>query len=713
MFTRFLAAVSAVLFAHAAWALSYEAKLPPELFTSPRLCDYAPCSEVLPGATRFSERMGTPPYVEGWQGDKKLGYVFLSTDIVDIPAYSGKPVITLIGMDAAGRYTGSKILKHSEPILLLGIPEETLVRFTRQYIGRSVADKLEIGRHVDGGLDGITGATVTVIAQNQVMMKSALSVATRTGIVKAEPRPPARFASTGQRRDWAQLVADGAVAPLRLADADMGLADSGAPYLDLWYGYLNHPDVGRSVLGDEGYADLMARLKPGEHAIFMVNNGHESFKGSGFVRGGIYDRIQLQQDLDSYTFRDLDYLNLYTLAAAGAPAFRESGIFILRHAPRFSAAYPWQLVFLGNKLDRQTGAKSFAAFNSRYWLPASYLEGGRPEVLDEAQAAWRKVWQQRRWEAAAFTVFLLAVAALYACRDRLVRRSTRRDKRWVSWPKYAAWAISVSLVGFYAMAQPSVTQVLTLVHSLFFEWRWELFLLDPLIFIFWIFVAASVLLWGRGLFCGWLCPFGSLTEGLYKLAAATPLRRWQRALPYRWHQRLRWLKYGVFGVLLAASFHSMVLAEQLAEVEPFKTTFLVGVWQRSWPFVLFWTAIVGVSLFVERPFCKYLCPLGASLAIPTRLRLFGLKRKAECTSCTACARGCGSQAIDAAGRIDPMECLLCLDCMVMYYDDHACPPLAQERKRRARAGQPLTPIGADGYFIPIHPVNDKPQEKQA
>jgi NosR/NirI family nitrous oxide reductase transcriptional regulator len=143
-------------------------------------------------------------------------------------------------------------------------------------------------------------------------------------------------------------------------------------------------------------------------------------------------------------------------------------------------------------------------------------------------------------------------------------------------------------------------------------------------------------------------------------------------------------------------------------VEPFKTTFLVGVLHRSWPFVLFWSVLLGLSLFIERPFCKYLCPLGASLAIPSTFRWWGLKRKQECGPCKACEVGCASQAIDAQGRIDQRECLLCLDCMVMYYDDHACPPLAKERKKRTSAGLELTPIGANGYFIPIQPVPAAP-----
>ena len=107
---------------------AYEAALPPNLGEARDMCALVPCADVFPGAVRFSERKGQPPYVEAYgpEHDGKtplLGYVMLSTDITDIPAYSGKPVVTLIGMDTQGHYVGIKVLKHSEPILLLGIPE--------------------------------------------------------------------------------------------------------------------------------------------------------------------------------------------------------------------------------------------------------------------------------------------------------------------------------------------------------------------------------------------------------------------------------------------------------------------------------------------------------------------------------------------------------------------------------------------------------------
>lgn len=703
---------------HVGKSSAYEAPLPVELTTSPDLCAYAPCKSVFPEADRFSERKGRPSYVEAYEdedGKQELkGYVFLSTDIVDIPAYSGKPVVTLIGMDTKGKIVGLRILKHSEPILLVGIPEDELTKFIRQFLGKHAWDKVEIGKaRSEGGyigIDAISGATVTVIAQNQVVMRSALEVAKQVGIIKPKPRPQALFNPSTGTESWQALAEEGSIQRLTISPEDVGIEGNGQPYLDAWFGYLNAPDIGRSVLGDRVYERLMQDLKPNEHAIFIIANGSASFKGSGFVRGGIYDRVQVSQELDTFTFRDTDYLNLYHIEAEGAPDYKESAIFIIR-SPSFSAAYPWSLVFLGNRIDKQTGHKSFANFDREYWTPAAMLQGGRPEVV-RPDPTWLKIWKDKKVGIALFALLLVAAALVHVFRDHLVRRANHKDKRWVSIPKYAIWIISISVVGFGLMAQPSITHVLTWVHSLLFHWKWELFLSDPYIFVFWWFIIITVFIWGRGLFCGWLCPYGSMSELLYKITRATPLRRFQFKLPKTLHDKLKWLKYAIFFTLLAVSFYSMGVAEKLAEVEPFKTTFLVGVWNRAWPFVTFWLVLFGLSMFTERPFCKYLCPLGAGLAIPGHFRGISLKRKQECTSCHACAAGCGSQAIDDKGRIDQRECLLCLDCMVMYYDDHACPPLSKERKRREKEGLPLTPIDAKGYFIPVESIG-RPAKKKA
>jgi polyferredoxin len=211
-----------------------------------------------------------------------------------------------------------------------------------------------------------------------------------------------------------------------------------------------------------------------------------------------------------------------------------------------------------------------------------------------------------------------------------------------------------------------------------------LFLMDPLIFLLTAFVAASLLLWGRGAFCGWLCPFGALQELSNRLARRLGVR--QIAVPDVIHEKLWMVKYVIVFVIYAIAFRSIDAAITAAEVEPFKTAIVVGL-DRPWPYILYAVLLVGAGLFVERFFCRFLCPLGATLSILGRFRvLHWLKRRPECGNpCSVCRRACPVNAIQADGVINMNECFQCLDCQVDYYDDKVCPPLAARRKRLATA----------------------------
>ena len=207
--------------------------------------------------------------------------------------------------------------------------------------------------------------------------------------------------------------------------------------------------------------------------------------------------------------------------------------------------------------------------------------------------------------------------------------------------------------------------------------------MDPVIFILWFSVAAALVFWGRGAYCGWLCPFGALQELLNKLAKKLGIPQLQ--VPFAIHQRLWPFKYVIFLVLFAVSFHAFDLAEKLSEVEPFKTAIILS-FRREWPFVLFAVGLLIIGLFIERFYCRYLCPLGAALAIPGRIRVNDwLKRYNDCGKpCQRCASECMVQAIHPQGGIDPNECLYCLHCQELYFDDQRCPVLIKKRLRRRK-----------------------------
>ena len=249
-----------------------------------------------------------------------------------------------------------------------------------------------------------------------------------------------------------------------------------------------------------------------------------------------------------------------------------------------------------------------------------------------------------------------------------------------------AWAFltfTVFWLGWYAQAQLSVVNVMTFANALLTDFSWTYFLMDPLVFMLWCSVAAALLFWGRGAYCGWLCPFGALQELLNRLAKLARIPQWR--VPWGLHERLWPLKYMIFLGLFGVSLHSLAFAEQMAEVEPFKTAIILK-FMREWPFVTFAVLLLIAGLFVERFYCRYLCPLGAALAIPGRLRMFDwLKRYRDCGNpCHTCANECMVQSIHPEGHINPNECLNCLHCQVTYADDQKCPVCVKARVRRER-----------------------------
>jgi len=322
----------------------------------------------------------------------------------------------------------------------------------------------------------------------------------------------------------------------------------------------------------------------------------------------------------------------------------------------------------------------------------------RPEAAAQPQAApawwfgsdrepfWVSVWRERAWQVLVLCAALTVLTVILLFQDWLTRRPhVLRRVRTVF------LLFTLFFIGWYTLAQLSVIHVLTFISAVLHQFSWESFLVDPLIFILWGFVALTLLLWGRGVYCGWLCPFGALQELLFQLMQRFGIREYR--LPDVMHERLAALKYVVFVVLFGLSLQSIGYAAKAAEVEPFKTAIILH-FMRSGPWLWYALALLLLAVFNRKFFCKYLCPLGAALAIPAPLRIFDwLRRRKECgRPCQICAIQCEVHAIRPTGEINPNECHYCLDCQVTYWDDYQCPPLAEKRARREKSRAALDRI---------------------
>ncbi len=701
-----------------------------------------PANAIFPEADSYGEPRSDAAIVPVLAGGETLGYVFLNTDFVDATGYSGKPIYILIGLRENGEIAGAKLVKHSEPIVLAGIPEEKIENFIAGYAG---TDILTMAREKAGEpppVDIVSGATVTIMVMDDSIKRASVRAARILGLgglqAQAIDAGPVRSIDTSSDDvlDWTDLVANGSVRRLRLTVGDINQAftdqgnekaisrpergDDGDTFIDLFAASLAVPAIARSLLGDQEYKNYLDRLEDGQNGFVIMASGRYSFRGSGYVRGGIFDRIQVTQGEERLRFRDRGYKNLGDIAAAGAPDFREVALFITPQDAVFDPADPWQLQLL---VQRAIGAleKVFVAFELSYQLPDAYVIVEQPVAaqpvatgqplgrqtlgVPQSNALWQRIWRQKPYQIAILLAAIGILTVIFFAQDQLAKHPKLGD-----WIRIGFLTFTLFWLGFYAQAQLSVVNVFAFVNALLSDFRWEYFLLEPLIFILWSSTAASLILWGRGPFCGWLCPFGALQELTNKIAKFFGVP--QITVPWWVHERLRALKYLIFLALIGISIYSLTLAEQLAEIEPFKTTIVLR-FMRAWPYLLFAGALIFAGLFIERFYCRYLCPLGAALSIPGQLHLFDwLKRYSNCGDpCQICAQKCMVQAIEPSGRINANECMDCFHCQQLYYDKDVCPVMIHKfaKANKGKASKDAASLGAGKASSTGNPLYRRPR----
>lgn len=692
-----------------------------------------PAATLFPGADAYGTPQGQPSIVPVMKGAEPLGYAYLASDFTASTGYSGKPIHILVGIDPKGVVRGISLIEHHEPIVLIGIPEAKVMAALNGLIGAELS-QVAAGQARPPQPEIVAGATVTVLVMGDSVVRSAVKLI-RSGRLGGDV-PAAGAAAEVQRQldpaatapdDWQTLLGNGSVRGLTMTvgEVTQAFADAGQPlaaqrpespnpsdpFIQLYVAPVSVPGIGRSLLGRQGYERLAQRLKPGQAALLVAGDGAYSFKGSGYVRGGIFDRIEVLQDGQGTRFHDREHTRLPSIAAAGAPQLREVALFVVPEAAAFDVTRPFELQLLVQRATQRRD-KATLPFDLGYQLPESFLlpapapaaasaapdtaapqtaaapapTVGEPLPDNEGPALWTSIWTMNRVNIGVTLAALGVLTLIFFFQDVLVRRPVL-----FTWVRRAYLTFTLVWLGWMVHTQLSVVNVLTFANALLSgSFAWDYFLTAPLVFILWCAVAAGLLFWGRGPFCGWLCPFGALQELSNTIAKA--LRVPQITVPWGLHERLWPLKYMIFLGLFGLSLYSLARAEVYAEVEPFKTAIILK-FMREWWFVLFALLCLAPGLVIERFYCRYVCPLGAALAIPGRMRMFEwLKRWPECGSpCHRCANECPVQAIHPEGNINVNECIYCMHCQVLYHDDTRCPHMMTVKARREKLARSAGP----------------------
>jgi polyferredoxin len=173
-----------------------------------------------------------------------------------------------------------------------------------------------------------------------------------------------------------------------------------------------------------------------------------------------------------------------------------------------------------------------------------------------------------------------------------------------------------------------------------------------------IAITVTALFMGR-FFCGFICPIGALQDWLYAFGRKLKFSVWKiegkKALYFEK------IKYFFLLCLLVLSLVGGI--QYIAAFSPY-TAFLNVLSGLGFTLGVVTLALIGLfSLFVKRPFCRFLCPLGAYQGLLAAVGLTRIKREVDCGACRHCLSNCPVDIVVTEDRSLSPECVQCLNCV--------------------------------------------------
>lgn len=631
-------------------------------------------------------------------GGAPAGYAFTTQPYAPLPGFAGAPVNAVVVLDRDGTFVTVRLVHHNEPIFISGMGEGPFMAFFEQYAGKSIWSPMSIGTpygSADAGsslvrLNGITKATASVRIAHESVMAAAHAVARehlqgRVSAPAARPDP-----DHDEPLGWADLVEQGLAANLKVTNAEIDAAFRGTRwahadpvaqanpegiYLDLWLVDVTPPALARAAL-DKGTIDQMTRFRsvaPSDEFLLVIDAGRHGLVSDTFVRNTTPDQIRAEQGGLPVALRDADFL------VDLAPDVPAGTAMILRTDRRlgFDPAEAFTLIV---EAVRTHGFMTPEI--GRVEMPLEHQTDARfflRETVVTPMPPWLEALHNRKADLVVLALGLVALVwALGAKMNQFA------GWRYFTQARLAILAAVTGFVGLWGQGQLSIVTPLGVLRTALEGGSYAFLLYDPFSLMVWAAAGLGFVLWGRGLFCGWLCPFGALQEFTHHLGRA--LRLPQIEPSPRWDARLKNLKYvalgGLVGLVAVAPQH----VDTAVEVEPFKTA-VTMFFVREWYYVAyaaFWL-LLGMVLF--KGFCRYLCPLGAVMALGGHLRgRDWIARRVDCGSpCQLCRVKCKYGAIEKTGKIAYSECFQCLDCVAIHDDATRCVPLVLAARKAGRA----------------------------
>lgn len=171
------------------------------------------------------------------------------------------------------------------------------------------------------------------------------------------------------------------------------------------------------------------------------------------------------------------------------------------------------------------------------------------------------------------------------------------------------------------------------------------------------------------IFCGWICPLGTIQEWIGKAGRKLFKTKYNSFISPRVHKILSFGPYIILLLTLYATATTAKLA--FLDFDPYHALFSFWTGEVALYSIIIISLVLVASLFIERSWCKYLCPLGAVLGITNKFRLFTITRnESTCISCSLCDKKCPMSLNPSnSTKVSSTECISCMECT----SENTCP----------------------------------------
>lgn len=665
--------------------------------------------KIFPSATEFKEIDKETLSSAIFSNNILLGYIFETFDVTRGLGYSRRPFHIAVGIDLKGFIKSVELLKHVEPIAILGRTDTDFINYLNQYknidLKSGISLTLELtGSSIEGDniamretagetsnltqIDGVSRTTTSSLLFMDAIMRGARKIARQKNIILAS-NDLGNFIDleTYKPKKWSELIVEKSLVEKKInisnlhsifADKDIEVPrklkykNSDETFANIYFANVSPSGIGVNILGRRWYDQYISAGRNVDDQVYYIAIAGENWlEYEGRIENLILNNnIYIKQNDNKIIISKKLFKELPFNHAKNAPNILGQGLFYLSSEYNLDPQQPFEVIYQLKKSDKEKIDLSI-----KYKLPdlfflSDYLAKGEVD-----HGGYLKLWKDN-YVTVLLTILTFVGACLFFIFTEFFTKQTKLFK--LIRVMFLIWV--VFWLGWYVGGQISIIHLINLLTMPISNIiSFNTFLIEPAICIIGGGTLITLVLWGRGVFCGWLCPFGALQELIAIIGNKLKIRKVK--ISNKLETKIKYIKYVLLFLILSLTLLELNIVNYLYNLEPFKTAITLR-FMAPHKALIWAVTMLLLSLYIERAYCRYLCPLGGGLALIGKIRLFEyLNRRKECGNpCKACNSACPTGAIMPNGKIDMNECLGCLDCQVLFSDFTKCPPLVALKK---------------------------------